>query len=240
MNTGIQDAWNLGWKLALVVRGSADPRLLDSYESERWPVGRTLLRYTDRVFSVFVRSMSASALTSWLRRAVVARILPGVLRSKRLRTSAFRFISELDIHYRRSPAVVEGRPRLGAGPRAGDRLPDGRLTRDGQATYLQHEVSGPRFHLLLCGAPESWDRSQVEEITESYRGLVAVRHLTTHGSSGLLNDPDGEALRRLGVTHTAQFLVRPDGYIGFRCAGRDLSGVGEYLRSWLVSPSRQD
>ena len=44
MNTGIQDAWNLGWKLALVTTGSATPELLDSYETERWPVGRALLR----------------------------------------------------------------------------------------------------------------------------------------------------------------------------------------------------
>ncbi|MGH7553597.1 MAG: FAD-dependent monooxygenase, partial [Longimicrobiales bacterium] len=44
MNTGIQDAWNLGWKLALVARGIADPAILDSYEPERLPVGRSVLR----------------------------------------------------------------------------------------------------------------------------------------------------------------------------------------------------
>lgn len=49
MNTGIQDAWNLGWKLALVVQGIARTDLLDSYEAERWPVGRFLLRVTDRL-----------------------------------------------------------------------------------------------------------------------------------------------------------------------------------------------
>ena len=40
MNTGIQDAWNLGCKLAMVTRGTADARLLDSYHAERWPVGK--------------------------------------------------------------------------------------------------------------------------------------------------------------------------------------------------------
>jgi 2-polyprenyl-6-methoxyphenol hydroxylase-like FAD-dependent oxidoreductase len=118
MNTGIQDAWNLGWKLALVVKGLATPRLLDSYEAERWPVGRTLLRYTDRVFSVLVRSLSDSALASWLRRTVAASVIPGVLTSTRLRAFAFRFISELGIRYRRSPAVTEAEPRLNGGPRA--------------------------------------------------------------------------------------------------------------------------
>jgi 2-polyprenyl-6-methoxyphenol hydroxylase-like FAD-dependent oxidoreductase len=52
MNTGIQDACNLGWKLALVARGVADERLLDSYQAERWLVGRSVLRLTNRPFSI--------------------------------------------------------------------------------------------------------------------------------------------------------------------------------------------
>ncbi len=68
MNTGIQDAWNLGWKLALVSRGSAFERLIESYDAERWPVGRALLRTTDRVFSTFIRAMSAGPLASLARR----------------------------------------------------------------------------------------------------------------------------------------------------------------------------
>ena len=53
MNTGIGDAMNLGWKLAAAVRGSAPPRLLDSYEAERHPVGADVLRLTD-VFNQLV------------------------------------------------------------------------------------------------------------------------------------------------------------------------------------------
>jgi 2-polyprenyl-6-methoxyphenol hydroxylase-like FAD-dependent oxidoreductase len=52
MNTGIQDAWNLGWKLWLVASGVAGDALLDSYQAERWPVGRFVLRFTDRAFRV--------------------------------------------------------------------------------------------------------------------------------------------------------------------------------------------
>ena len=115
MNTGIQDAWNLGWKLALVSSGAAHPKLLESYEAERWPVGRALLRYTDRIFSVFVRSMSDSRLVVWSRREVVARVLPRILSSKRLRTFAFQFISELAIRYRKSVLVTEGEPGFARG-----------------------------------------------------------------------------------------------------------------------------
>ena len=54
MNTGLQDAYNLAWKLALVVDGRADAALLDSYEAERMPVAQRLLETTDRAFSVVV------------------------------------------------------------------------------------------------------------------------------------------------------------------------------------------
>ena len=60
MNTGIQDAWNLGWKLALVDRGLADEALLDSYEAERWPIGRFVLRFTDRATTIATRTAESS------------------------------------------------------------------------------------------------------------------------------------------------------------------------------------
>jgi 2-polyprenyl-6-methoxyphenol hydroxylase-like FAD-dependent oxidoreductase len=239
MNTGIQDAWNLGWKLALVARGVANEMLLESYEAERWPVGRTLLRYTDRAFGIFIRAMSGSAIARWLRRKVVARILPKFLGSPRLRAFAFRFVSELGIHYRRSPAVWEGEPRLRSGPRAGDRLPDARIKRDGRDTYLQQELAGPYVQLLLCGEPERWSLAQLAELETRYAGVVIVTYLARDEVPGVLADSAGEALRRLGIndghSDAAQYLVRPDGHIGFRCAGTDLIGLTSYLTRWFPS-----
>jgi 2-polyprenyl-6-methoxyphenol hydroxylase-like FAD-dependent oxidoreductase len=234
MNTGIQDAWNLGWKLALVVSGAAEPALLDSYEAERWPVGRSLLRYTDQIFSIFTRVMSNSAVAAWVRRAVVARVLPGVMRSDRLRAFAFRFVSNFSIRYRNSPAVTEGTPSLGAGPRAGDRLPDAGLTLNGRATTLQREVIGPRVHLLLCGPLEEWaaQTTALASLTASYPDILAVRHLTRSVAPDTLVDSSGEAFARLAIRDTAQYLVRPDGYVAYRCAGTSLRGVERFLNRW--------
>ena len=233
MNTGIQDAWNLGWKLAFVTRGAVEEKLLDTYEAERWPVGRLLLRYTDRAFNMVVRSLSPNAVASWLRRTVPGTLIPLVLGSKRLRTYAFRFVSELDIRYRRSPAVLEATPKLRAGPRAGDRLPDASLIVSGRKTTLHDEVVGAGFHLLLCGTPERWNLAPLRATMLLDDGLVTVRYLTTRASANHLVDSDGSAMRRLGVKDAAQYLVRPDGYIAFRCAGGDLKGVTHYLRSWI-------
>jgi 2-polyprenyl-6-methoxyphenol hydroxylase-like FAD-dependent oxidoreductase len=157
MNTGIQDAWNLGWKVALVTAGAANASLLDSYEAERWPVGRVLLRYTDRAFSLFLRSMSASRFATLMRRRVVPHIVPSMLRSTRVRESAVHFISELGVRYRGSFAVEEGVPRLRQGPMAGDRLPDLKVMRDGEPVFLHHALARPHLHLLLCGPVEAWE-----------------------------------------------------------------------------------
>lgn len=233
MNTGIQDAWNLGWKLALVVCGRADPRLLDSYEAERWPVGHRLLRTTDRAFTLFSRVMSDSASAAWVRREVASRILPRVLSSARLRARTFRFVSQLGIRYRRSPAVTEGHPRLASGPMAGDRLPDAGVLRDGRQTHIQRELSAPGFHLLLCGSADRWDRGRIDSLAASCPELLQLHFLTRDEVAGALRDPAGGALASLGVRDAAQYLVRPDGHIAFRCGGHDLTGVTAYLASWL-------
>jgi len=244
MNTGIQDAWNLGWKLALVATGAANPTLLDSYEAERWPVGRALLRYTDRIFSLFTRSMSGSAVAAWVRRSLVARVLPRVMGAERVRAFAFRFLSEFSIRYPRSPVVTEGTPSLRKGPRAGDRLPDAAVTRNGRETTLQRELVGPCLHLLLCGPVQAWN-AQADAVPEraTHPGLVTVRYLTRSAVPDALVDGSGVAFARLGVRETAQYLVRPDGYVAYRCEGTDLGGVRQYLDRWFPArrhPPRHD
>lgn len=237
MNTGIQDAWNLGWKMALVARGAAYDRLLDSYEAERWPVGRFLLRFTDRLFGMITRLTSASASIEWFRRTVVLRLLSWVVPSRRFRAYAFRIISQLGIRYRKSPAVTECEPGFRMGPRAGDRLPDARLTRDGRGTYLQQELAGPHLHLLLCGKLDVWDSEQIAQIAAKYAGLLTIHYLTRSAIPNALVDSTGKTLTMLGVEDTGQYLVRPDGHIGFRCAGRDLRRVTQYLEQWFVGES---
>jgi hypothetical protein len=229
MNTGIQDAWNLGWKLALVARGAADPSLLDTYHTERWPIGRFVLRFTDRAFTIVT---STNPLVGVLRRRIAPLLAPLVLRWGKGRALAFRAVSQLGVRYRHSPAVQEGQPALRRGPRAGDRLPDALVARAGRLCWLHEALAAPRFHLLLCGPPDDWDADQLAAIRVRYPDLVEVHRLTAHPAPEALAD-NGTALARLGVRHAAQYLVRPDGHIGYRSAGTDLHGAAEYLARWL-------
>ncbi|HET7855708.1 MAG TPA: FAD-dependent monooxygenase [Gaiellaceae bacterium] len=236
MNTGIQEAWNLGWKLALVTRGVADEALLDTYETERRPIGRFVLRFTDRAAKI---ATSRNRIVRLLRTQIAPRLAPVVLRFSRGRAYGFRTLSQLGIHYRDSPAVEEGAPALSRGPKAGDRLPEARIARNGQACWLQEAVAAPTFHLLLCGPVGSWDDDHLAALQQRYGGLVAVDRLARDAGPGVLHDVDGQAFARLGIERAAQYLVRPDGHIGYRSGATDLRGVGRYLTRWLpVPPTR--
>src|SRR5258705_11909137 len=126
MNTGLQDAYHLGWKLALVISGEGREALLDSYESERIPVAQRLLGTTDRAFSLVV---SDSGVAGLFRTRLIPKLLALALRLPRGQRIAFRTISQTGIAYPNSPPseTLPGRPA--AAPRAGDRFPWPRLSR---------------------------------------------------------------------------------------------------------------
>jgi 2-polyprenyl-6-methoxyphenol hydroxylase-like FAD-dependent oxidoreductase len=137
MNTGLQDAYNLGWKLALVVQGRADPALLDSYEAERIPVAKRLLETTDRAFQLVV---SESWLAGLARTHLVARIAAFVLRFPRARRFAFRTVSQIGINYRGSNLSRNLSPLPVDAVQAGDRFP-----------LLQFDDL--HFHVVAVGQP---------------------------------------------------------------------------------------
>jgi 2-polyprenyl-6-methoxyphenol hydroxylase-like FAD-dependent oxidoreductase len=207
MNVGIQDAANLGWKLALVAAGRADPALLDSYEAERRPVGRALLAFTDRLFTI---ATSTGAPVALARTRLAPLILPLLATVRPLRAAGFRRIADLDVGYRRSPAVDRGSPVRR--PLPGDRLPDA-ATGD---TTLHRLIGTPGFHLLLAGP-----------VGDVVHPVVTVHRL----------QPADPAWRRLRIRGAAQLLIRPDGHLAYRTDTANLTGLRAHLDRWLpVAP----
>src|SRR5690606_6952671 len=116
MNTGLLDAWNLGWKLAMVAQGRAQETLLDTYEGERWPIGRGVVELTERL-------LRAATSPRWAPvRAQVAPSLVWVVGHLPQRSEAFRRMGQLAHHYRSSQLSTQDIWQ--GGLRAGDRLPD--------------------------------------------------------------------------------------------------------------------
>ena len=229
MNTGIQDAFNLAWKLALVIQGRAADALLDSYHAERHPIGQNLLRFTDRLFRI---GSSDSWLLAQVRRGVIPLAAPFVLKNPRRLARLVDFISQLGIRYDFGPLAEEPRRRgsLRKRPAAGFRAPDAQLGR----TTLFEQMRGTRFHLLRFSARghdpgAERDALGMNELVTTLR----IRRDPAGAESSLL-DTDGQAFRRYGVTDAALYLVRPDGYIATRTEGDDIAKIRGYLQRHLL------
>jgi 2-polyprenyl-6-methoxyphenol hydroxylase-like FAD-dependent oxidoreductase len=198
MNTGLQDAYNLAWKLALVVSGRAQDSLLDSYEAERMPVAQRLLDTTDRAFRLIV---SKSWIAGVFRTRFVTRLVATAMKRRAARRLAFMTLSQIGIRYPKSPLsrTIAAAPDA---PQAGDRFPWVHLAflPGGPREDVFQKMDDTRFTLLLFGQPAPVDG------IPGFRDLVDVR--------AVAETPENDAaLRHLSITGPAYYLVRPDGYV---------------------------
>jgi hypothetical protein len=224
MNTGIQDAWNLGWKLGLVVRGRAPESLLSSYHEERHPVGRRLLRVTDQLFRI---ASSSGRAASFVRRFVAPRVAP--LLAGALRGNAARFVSQLGIRYRKSPIVGQAEEGLHVQP--GDRLPDVEIAPGKSPRWLGHLLreQPAAHHLLWMGREPS---PEAEALVHRYAGLpLALLHLGPGGASG-----DEAFSAALGLSSPGLVLVRPDGHLAYVQRGHEVAPLARYLAQVYTEP----
>lgn len=106
MNLGVGDAFNLGWKLALVAGGRAYDHLLDSYQAERYPAAMAVLRGSDRGFALETTRNPAAA---WARTHIAPHLVGPLLRLEAIQARIFRLFSQTWIGYRDSPAVTGNR-----------------------------------------------------------------------------------------------------------------------------------
>ena len=211
MNTGIQDALNLGWKLALAVKGHASARLLESFALERQRVGEDLLRATDLTTHLaLTRNPLLLALRDTLTPALFAS-LP--VAAHRLAES----LAEMNVAYPYSPITVDERQHKRA-LRAGDRAPDALVQTGARAEpqSLFGMFNSPRSILLVF--PGKSDLAAVERqwqdivalLSAGYQEMIEA-HLVTEvlaaGTAGLH--------QHYAAEQGALVLVRPDGYIGY-------------------------
>ncbi|RNF78235.1 pentachlorophenol monooxygenase [Streptomyces botrytidirepellens] len=202
LNTSVQDAYNLGWKLGAVLRHGAPPTLLDSYDGERRKVAADVLERTTRILGEDRKDTD----TGFSRRGSDTH--------------------QLDLGYRDSPLTEERREALADDAlHAGDRAPDAPCAdREGSPVRLFDVFRGPHFTVLTFGD------SPVPQLPEEAEGTVhayRVRDATADPRTADLIDSAGHAQR--AYADTGLFLVRPDGYTAL--ATHDPAEVTAYL-SW--------
>lgn len=252
MNTGIQDAYNLAWKLALVTQGRAPQSLLDSYEKERRAVAEDVVQTTKAMtdHAEIFRDLSEADRERLYFHAVVPE-------AERLRER--RHTEELDLDYRKSPICAEhlGSHEKGAffsgGPHAGaEALDAGPLFVGDRKLALFELLRGSRHTMLLFlgTGDEDASRARLADLAaamlRSYRELVNVYLVDTLSGgdaddsvagAAIVRDPEGALHRRYGADAECLYLIRPDGYVGYRSEPASLGPLREYLgRVFLVAP----
>ena len=219
MNTGMQDAFNLGWKLAAVIRGHAEPTLLDTYHTERHPIAARVIEQTTKLTNMgtldnrFARAVRNSALHHITRLAPVRRVVADQM-------------EETDINYRNSP-IVAGMHRPGA-VQPGDAAPDV------SDSALQELTNTDGTVALLFGPPviRPGEYPAIGAAGQLLSGLRQIRIDTTAdpatdnananananervSEETVVHDPDHRITHRFGARPGDVILIRPDGYIGF-------------------------
>ena len=197
-NTGIHDAHNLAWKLALVIQGHASAKLLDTYAMERKPVARFTV---EQAFSRYVARTAP-----WLESSQQPEAL----------------VDDLDIelgYLYNSPIGIHADPRTTLGA-PGSRAPHVWLTRAGKRLSTI-DLTG--HFLLLAGAEgRSWVDA-ARAATERFGGLP----LQAYCIGMDFEDAEGRFPQAYGISSSGASLVRPDGFVAWRSeqSAHDASAV---------------
>lgn len=222
MNTGIQDAFNLGWKLAGVLKGELRPDVLHSYSAERHPVAASLIRGTDFAYRGILHP-------SELRQRATRLIGPFVIRSEHAQGFMRSTLEELSVAYSDSPLNLDLHGSRGPAP--GERVLDATAVRaDDNTTVTLAALTGATtaWTLLLFGGDERHDAGELARVADAAQTRFGARMAPwivlparsaapAAGPTGrILLDPLRSMHDRYDVSDPAIAILRPDGYVAAR------------------------
>ncbi len=220
MNTGLQDACNLAWKIAFVIKQKAEPSLLESYSSERLGISKGFARYADVIFRVLTSgNIGVKLFRSYVLRFFFTIIFPLISGCKIFRYSFFRSISQIAINYRSSIlSYPESRFKLfHASPKPGDRLPF-LIQPDGENRAPIFEKLDPTSLNLIVLADSL--PGELKQISEQFKlGILLIP-----------NTPETRSVyKQLGIKKAGYYLIRPDAHIALKSQNLDILQLKRYL-----------
>ncbi len=219
MNTGIQDAYNLAWKLALVLHADATPALLDTYNEERLANARHLVRSTDRFFDVIAGD-------SWSMQLLRRHALPGFAKLmtsfEPVREIMFPSMAETAISYR-DQSLSQGTPHGHFKVHPGDRMPYFLI--DGSNVF--DRFTAPKFHLVQFSDGQEPQEDPTTRLDPRLAEWVDTAVVP-------LYPPVTELF---GTDKPFTVLLRPDNYIAAIWPGLDSTPAQQWLANIITSPS---
>jgi 2-polyprenyl-6-methoxyphenol hydroxylase-like FAD-dependent oxidoreductase len=227
MNTGLQDAYNLAWKLAFFLKGYVRMSILETYQDERLPVAQRIIRYTDRFYlwivdrSFFVKSVRLYIFPMILRISIFM-----MNKIKWIRKFIFQSISGTGIHYRRSGlSAPYSKQIFEKTPVPGDRLPSIDYFIGSHTYNLQEKVSYTKYKLLVFGVPALSEG--FVEVIEKYRHMLEAEIIPI--------DPGTEEVyKKMVKGDSSCYLVRPDMYIAWKSDSLNHNSLDRYIRQFLI------
>ena len=214
MNTGIQDGYNLAWKIALVIRG-ANEELLETYNEERLENAKRLVNTTDRFFAF-------AAGTDWLMNFLRLHVLPPIAKHMfsldAVRRFAFPAVSQIGINYRHS-SLSNHAGDEDFDVKAGDRMPYFLVDDRNIFDRLQQ----PKFHFLVFASEPNGFHELKDELGRRYPELVDVNAFAV--------SPEVE--EAFGTKKDFSVLLRPDNHVGTISSDKSLSRVQEYMVQFI-------
>ncbi len=215
-NTGVQDAWNIAWKLSLVLTGVAGSELLSTYDAERRAIGALMV---EQAYSRYVTRVAPYLGTDGMQQLVDDFSLEIGTRCN----SAGVILEPVEDH------ALHEHPRESRG-RPGSRAPHVFLERGG-TRVSSLDLFGRSFVLLAASAGEAW-RQAARAVADGL-GVPLDAYVVDGGE---LRDPEGQFRDAYGISSAGAVLVRPDGVVGWRAAdgtGASKATVDEVLTTLL-------
>ena len=212
MNTGLQDAYNLAWKLALVQQGKATATLLNSYHEERDPVAQALLKTTDKLFAAMITDDLYHRI---LRLYIVPFLVPLITKLKFVRRQMFLTVSQIQISYL-SSSLSKGK----AGKiKGGMRLPYFFVTQNNKAVsiydLIKEKAINP-FTVVIYNLPAD----SFAKLDTPFFTLLALE----------ANKANHTNLKEIGLPNSFVIVVRPDNYIAYISTKADANELSNFIR----------
>jgi 2-polyprenyl-6-methoxyphenol hydroxylase-like FAD-dependent oxidoreductase len=217
MNTGMQDAFNLAWKLAMAIRGEGGQALLDSYHAERHPIAKGVIDFTGVLTKVGTFKGAA--------RVVRNNVVKVLAKAPPLMHRMAATVEETTVGYKSSPAVLPAR-RVKAKVAPGQHLPHIADTPIQKALGQAYGVDNTGHTIITVTAGKLAPAAGPGGHTQI---LVTTDDSPVGGYDIVIADPDGLVASRFGLAHGGRIVVRPDGYIGAITALDDPTGVADYF-----------
>jgi 2-polyprenyl-6-methoxyphenol hydroxylase-like FAD-dependent oxidoreductase len=224
MNTGLQDAYNLAWKLGGVINKQLNEGMLDSYAAERMPVAKELLQTTDRLFKII---LSQNWIMSLFKKWIMPKMLKLAWGNETLRGQFFKRVSQTGISYRHSRINLHLSHATNI--KAGDRLPYLKVfdEKKQEETDLHEWCSKPGFTFIVLGNLKELDLFTLAKwLTQNYPAAINFFYLPPSEK----NNAVFEAFE-IKKNQKKALIVRPDMHIGFINDVVDIDMMDNYLKN---------